>query len=270
MPELPEVETIACDLRPYLIGRTFADVRINWPGAIHQLSPEQFAQQLLSRQVLDITRRGKYLVFLLSGGWHLLIHLRMTGQLLLGQLPPEAGKHVRLVFLFGDGLPLSFRDMRKFGRVYLTKDLDAVVGDLGPEPLASDFDGDAFASLLRQRKGIIKPLLLDQRFIAGLGNIYVDEALFVAGIHPCRRANTLQPGEISRLYDGIRQVLQQGIANRGTTLDDYRDSQGRPGNNQESLTVFRRAEEPCPRCGTLIQRIVVGGRGTYFCSRCQR
>ena len=270
MPELPEVETIACDLRPCLVGRTFADVQVHWPGAIHGLSPEEFRQQLLDRHILGVARRGKFLLFLLSDGWYLLIHLRMTGQLLFGQLPPRASAHVRLAFRFDDGRQLSFRDTRKFGRAYLTQDLNAVVGDLGPEPLADEFDLDALTSLLRGRKGIIKPLLLNQRFIAGLGNIYVDEALFVAGIHPLRQANTLQAEEMARLYAAIRQVLQQGIANRGTTLDDYRDSQGQPGNNQGSLTVFHRAEEPCPRCGAPIQRSLVGGRGTYFCSRCQK
>lgn len=270
MPELPEVETIARDLCPRLVGRTLADVQVRWPGAIATPSPAAFRQQIIGQRIVAAGRRGKFLLLTLEDNLCLLIHLRMTGQLLLRRAPPEDDRHIRLAFALDDGECLYFRDMRKFGRAYLVADPDLVVGDLGPEPLTEGFDAAALASLLERRKGRIKPLLLDQRFLAGLGNIYTDEALFLAGLHPCRRADTLTPEEIARLHAAIRHVLQQGIANRGTTLDNYSDAHGRAGRNQESLKVFRRATEPCPRCGAPIQRTVVGGRGTYFCPRCQK
>jgi len=270
MPELPEVETIVRGLHPRLAGREFVNVQVNWAGSLHEMSPARLRQQLIGRRVHRVTRRGKFLIFELSDDLYLLIHLRMTGQLLLRTTPPEDDRHIRLVFGFDDGSQLYFRDTRKFGRVYLARDPHDVVGSLGPEPLVDDFDLDSFAALLSRRRGMIKPLLLNQRFIAGLGNIYTDEALFGAGIHPRRRADTLELAEISHLYIAIRRVLQQGIANRGTTLDDFRDIKGQAGRNQQSLEVFRRAEEPCSRCGAPIQRTVIGGRGTYFCARCQK
>lgn len=270
MPELPEVETVVRDLRPCLVGRVFADVQVRWAGAIHHLSPEALTAQLVGRRILALTRRGKYIIMTLSEGWYLLLHLRMSGQLILREPALERQRHVRLVFRFDDGSCLYFVDQRKFGRVYLTQDPAEIIGRLGPEPLGENFDPQAFADMIRHRHGLIKPLLLNQFLIAGIGNIYADEALFAAGIHPRRRAHTLTAEETSRLYEAIRQVLQQGIANHGTTLDKFSDAHGRPGSNQESLTVFRRTDKACPRCGAPIERTVVGGRGTHYCARCQR
>ena len=272
MPELPEVETLARDLRPLLVGAKFADVEVRWPRTVALPAAEEFARQLPGHEILDVGRRAKFLLLSLSGPCYLLIHLRMSGQVRVEPGTTLPDNHVRLIFHLADGRQLIFSDTRKFGRVYLLDDPSIVLGHLGPEPLADDFTVDAFADLLSRRKGALKPLLLNQRFLAGLGNIYTDEALFVAGLHPLRKADTLSGGEVRRLYAAIRQVLQRAIGNRGTTLADgrYRDAQGQPGHNRESLLVYHRQGEPCLRCGTPIQRIVVAGRGTHFCPTCQR
>ena len=265
------METLAGDLRRLLRGAEFSSVEILWSRTVAIPAADELASQLPGRRILDVGRRGKFLILSLSGPSYLLIHLRMSGQLRVehGNCPPD--RHARVVFHLVDGRQLIFSDTRKFGRVYWVDDPDLVVGDLGPEPLAPDFTPEALAALLSRHRGAIKPLLLNQRVLAGMGNIYTDEALFVAGLHPLRKANTLPLAESKRLYAAIRQVLLQAIGNRGTTLADarYRDAEGRPGLNVESLRVYHRAGEPCPRCGTLIERTVVGGRGTHFCPCCQ-
>jgi len=270
MPELPEVETIVRGLREPLVGRRFTGLRIGWENLIAKPTAEEFKRRIVGQKILDMKRRGKYLVFALSGGESLIIHLRMTGQLLIRNSGDELDKHDHLIFELDDGRELRFNNVRKLGRVYLVDDEDEVMGKLGPEPLDDDFTPADFAALLCGKRGMIKPLLLNQRFIAGIGNIYADEALFAARIHPERRADTLTAEEIERLYDAICQVLRQGIENRGTTFSTYRDAEGKEGRNQEYLRVFRRTDQPCPRCGTPIKRTVVGGRGTYFCPKCQR
>jgi formamidopyrimidine-DNA glycosylase len=278
MPELPEVETIVRGLREPLVGRQFTGIRVGWENLIARPRPElaegppveEFKQGLIGQTISGVKRRGKYLVFALSGGGSLIFHLRMTGRLLIKNRGDELDKHDHLVFELDDGRELRFNNVRKLGRVYLVDDEDEVVGKLGPEPLDSDFAPGDFAALLSTRRGMIKPLLLNQRFMAGIGNIYADEALFAARIHPERKADTLTVEETERLYDAIRRVLRQGIENRGTTLSTYRDAEGREGRNQEVLQVSRNTDQPCPRCGTLIERTVVGGRGTYFCPRCQK
>jgi formamidopyrimidine-DNA glycosylase len=270
MPELPEVETIVRGLREPLVGRQFTGIRLGWEKLIARPSAEEFKRGLVGQKILGVKRRGKYLVFALCGGGSLIVHLRMTGRLLIVNSGDELDKHDHLIFELDDGRELRFNNVRKLGRVYLVDDEDEIVGKLGPEPLDEDFAPADFAALLSGRRGKIKPLLLNQRFMAGIGNIYADEALFAARIHPERRADTLTAEEIVDLYHAIRQVLAQGIRNRGTTFSDYRDAEGREGNNQEYLRVFRRTGHPCPRCGTPIERTVVGGRGTYFCPRCQK
>jgi len=270
MPELPEVETIARGLREPLVGRQVTAVRVGWGNLIAKCSVEEFKRRLVGQKVLDVKRRGKYLIFALSNGASLIVHLRMTGRLSIKNSDDEPDKHDHLIFELDNGRELRFNNVRKLGRVYLVDDEGEVVGDLGPEPLDDDFAPPDFAALISARRGMIKPLLLNQRFMAGIGNIYADEALFAARIHPERRADALTAEEIERLYHAIRQVLAQGIQNRGTTFSDYLDAEGREGSNQEHLRVFRRAGRPCPRCETPIERAVVGGRGTYFCPRCQR
>ena len=269
MPELPEVETIAQGLREPLVGRQFTGVRVGWENLVGRPAAEEFERGLVGQRILGVRRRGKYLVFALSGGESLIVHLRMTGRLLVKNSTDELDKHDHLIFELDNGRELRFNDVRKLGRVYLVDDEDEIVGKLGPEPLDDDFTPADFAALLSARRGMIKPLLLNQQFVAGIGNIYADEAFFAAHIHPERRANWLTTEEIERLYDAIRQVLRQGIENSGTTLSAYRDAEGREGRNQEYLEVSRRAGQPCPRCKTPIERKVVGGRGTYFCPKCQ-
>jgi formamidopyrimidine-DNA glycosylase len=232
---------------------------------------EQLAEQLPGRCIVDVSRRGKFVVVSLSDSSHLLVHLRMSGQLRVESACDSPDAYARVIFRMSDGRQLVFSDTRKFGRVYWTRHLGDVVGDLGPEPLAGDYSLQDLAGALSERRGAIKPLLLNQRFLAGLGNIYTDEALFVARLHPLRKANTLTPKEVKRLYRGIRTVLTQAIDGRGTTLDDerYLDAEGWPGSYGERLRVYQRAGEPCPRCGQPIERIVVAGRGTHVCPNCQ-
>jgi len=269
MPELPEVETIARGLRGPLMGRQITGVHVGWENLVARPTVEEFKRRLVGQRILGVKRRGKYLVVALSSGQSLIVHLRMTGRLLIKNRGDELDKHDHLIFELDDGKELRFNEVRKLGRVYLVDDEDEILGELGPEPLGDDFTLADFAALLSGRRGMIKPLLLNQRFMAGIGNIYADEALFAARIHPERRTDTLTVEEIERLYRAIRQVLAQGIQNRGTTISDYLDAEGREGENQEYLEVFRRAGQPCPRCGTPIERTVVGGRGTYFCPKCQ-
>jgi formamidopyrimidine-DNA glycosylase len=271
MPELPEVETIARGLRAPLIGRRFTDVRIEWDNMVAAPAVEEFRARLVGQQIQDIGRRGKYLVFTLSGGDYLIIHLKMSGRLRVEPAETKVHKYDRIVFSLSDGQELRFNNMRKWGRVYLVGDAETVLGRLGPEPLDEDFTPRLLTALLARRSGVLKPLLLNQEFVAGLGNIYADEALFWAGLHPRRRANTLTDEDIARLHHAICQVLRRAIEEQGTTFDGvYRQTDGEPGRYQDHLRVFRRNGGPCPRCGETIQRIVVGGRGTHFCPCCQK
>lgn len=272
MPELPEVETLARHLHHLLAGAVFSSVEVCWLRSVAMPTPQEFACTLPGRTILGVGRRGKFVQFSLSDSYYLLVHLRMSGQLQVKPLDTSADKHARLIFNLTNGRKLVFYDPRKFGRVYLATDPTLVTGELGPEPLSDDFTPDVFAALLSRHKAALKPLLLNQAFLAGLGNIYTDEALFAAGLHPLHKANTLTPTEVERLYLAIREVLQQAIRNRGTTLPDarYRDAEGQPGNNQEYLRVYRRTGEPCPRCGTPIERVLVGQRGTHYCPNCQK
>jgi formamidopyrimidine-DNA glycosylase len=271
VPELPEVETLARDLQGLLVGAEIEAVKVCWSRTVAVPTAEALTEQLPRRSIVGVSRRGKFLVISLSDSSYLLIHLRMSGQLRVEPASCSPDGHARLIFQLTDGRQLVFSDTRKFGRVYWTRDPCDVVGDLGPEPLAEDFTLHDFAAALTRRRGAIKPLLLNQRFLAGLGNIYTDEALFLAGLHPLRKADTLTAAEVERLYRAIREVLGQAIDSRGTTLDDerYLDAEGWPGRYGELLRVYHRAGEPCPRCGEPIERIVVGGRSTHLCSRCQ-
>jgi len=268
MPELPEVETITRDLRSTILHKEITSVHIAWPRIIASPGPEEFRSCLVGQRMTSLRRRGKYIVAELSSGDCLLVHLRMTGQLLT-QSPKVDKKHVHLSIEFTDGTSLYYADTRKFGRLWLTADIGPLLGGLGPEPLSPDFTGDELYARLSVRRRRIKPLLLDQHFIAGLGNIYVDESLYGAGIHPLRRANELTHAETFRLHDSIVAVLKAAIDNRGTTFSDYRDARGSPGSNQDHLRVFHKAGQPCPRCGHPIERLVVEQRGTYVCPVCQ-
>jgi formamidopyrimidine-DNA glycosylase len=269
MPELPEVETIKRDLSSLLVGRTITGVTVAWEGCVDRPSMAAFCERVVGRSIEEVGRRGKFLVISLSGGGALLVHLRMTGSLLISEPTAPWETHARLALALDDGKELRFVTVRKFARLYLVEDLDEVLGDLGPEPLGEGLDQQAFCQLFDKRRGMIKPLLLDQRFLAGLGNIYADEALFRARIHPRRAADSLTREELGRLYDEMRGVLQEAIADQGTSRSDYVRPDGSEGTHQEQLIVSGKAGEPCPHCGTEIERIVVGGRGTFVCPHCQ-
>lgn len=272
MPELPEVETIARDLRARLVGERVTGVDVRWPGVLEGASPEAFRRALVGQVVCDVGRRGKFLVVALSGGGYVLAHLRMTGQFLLGARcagERDEDPHVHLVIGFGSGESLCYRDVRKFGRLYPLEDPDRVLGSLGPEPLDPHLTPASFAARLGRRRRRLKDLLLDQSFLAGLGNIYVDESLWRAQLSPRRIARDLTAGEATRLLRAIRATLASAIVARGTTFSDYRDPQDRPGANRPLLAVYGRAGEPCLRCGAEIVRTVVGGRGTHVCPACQ-
>lgn len=264
MPELPEVETIVRGLRGPLVGRTFTDVVVTWPNSIKTSIPE-LQNRLPGQRIEAITRRGKYLQFHLSGGDTLLLHLKMSGDLLVEPVSVPPHPHVRTIFGLDNDHQLRFKDTRKFGRVYLVDDPADVVGKLGPEPLADDFTGEDFKALFQRRTGRLKPLLLNQEFIAGIGNIYADESCFMAGLDPRRPVDTLSSEELERLYQAIRQALNRGIVHKGASLDDVY----RGGEFQNHFQVYGRADEPCLRCGSLLVRIVLGGRSTHFCSQCQ-
>lgn len=265
MPELPEVETVVRGLRGPLVGRTFTGVTITWPNCI-KTPVSELKSRLPGQRIQAITRRGKYLQFYLSGGDTLFIHLKMSGDLLVEPAGEPLHHHVRTIFDLDNGHQLRFKDMRKFGRVYLADDPQTVVGKLGPEPLADDFTLDDFKTLFQRRTGRLKPLLLNQEFIAGIGNIYADESCFIAKINPRRQADTLSAPELEQLYHAIRQALKAGITHKGASLDEVY----RGGEFQNHFQVYSRTGEPCFNCGAEIQRIVLGGRSTHFCSQCQR
>ncbi len=274
MPELPEVETVRRTLTGPLLGRRIERVRLaDFPGVIGDGPPDLFAALVCGRTVTGCRRRAKYLLLDLDDGTVLMIHLRMTGQVGIEQAgaPPLQFEHLALEL--DDGSELRFADQRKFGRV-LHLDPDAartLEARFGPEPLESGFTAAWLERALARRPGKLKSVLLDQDVVAGLGNIYADEALFRARLHPERPANGLSSEEIRRLHRALRAVLGEGITHRGTTFSSYRDASGREGENQRNLRVYGKGGRgDCPRCGYPLARTVVGGRGTSFCPRCQR
>jgi formamidopyrimidine-DNA glycosylase len=269
MPELPEVETTVRALRRPLVGRVITGVRTDWPRQVVTPALEELQQRIQGRRIEAIGRRAKYLLFNLSAGETLIIHLKMTGHLSVVPAATSAGPHVHTVFTLAGGDELRFRDMRKFGRVYLVRDPEEVLSGLGPEPLAASFTVEQLASRLHGRKRYLKPLLLDQTFVAGIGNIYADEALYAAALHPERRADSLTTAEVKSLHAAIRHVLQLGIEREGASITNYVKPDGTRGDMQNAVAVFRRTGQSCYRCGTPIKRSVLGGRSTHFCPACQ-
>ncbi len=274
MPELPEVETIATDLNAAgLVGKSVSCARVYWPRSIAEPSPPEFCRLMEGKKIAAIGRRGKFLVFGFADGQSMLLHLRMSGRLhhLPADQPRSAHEHV--VLAFDDGSELRLHDTRKFGRIHLLEHAEAILGRLGPEPLGRQFTPGRFTQMLAARRRLLKPLLLDQSFLAGLGNIYVDECLWEARIHPQRRSDTLSAAEAGALHAAIRRVLRRGIKNLGTSLGtgkaNFYSVSRRRGRNRDALKVFRRTGEPCPRCGSEIRRIIVGQRSTHLCPRCQ-
>lgn len=295
MPELPEVETLVRRLREPVIGRTIEDVKIYWKRTIARPAPREFSRLLRGATVQSIDRRAKYLVFTLVGAGlaparrtrastslrsaqracaaqskdvvpptlFLLIHLKMSGKLSVVDRAAPLEKHDRVVFQLDDGQQLRFNDVRKFGKMWIVIDPEAVTGAIGPEPLAADFNLPKFRALVQSRSGVIKPLLLNQTFLAGVGNIYADESLWRAKIHPLRRADSLSDAEIAALYRSIRRVLRRAIDDQGTDAGDgVIEGDYKP-------RVYGREGQPCPRCHRPLHKIVVGQRGTHFCPQCQ-
>ena len=263
MPELPEVETIRRALEPRLLGRRLLEAQF-FAWRVARRRGGRIAAQLRGQIVRALRRYGKHLVVEFESGLLLAIHLGMTGSLLWNG---ERGPHTRALFIFDNGR-LLFDDPRQFGRIELAATLPERIARLGPE--APEISKAEFVERLQHRRGALKPLLLNQTFLRGLGNIYTDEALFRAGIHPRAIAARLSPQRAARLHRAIREVLQAAIASGGTSVSDYVDAEGHPGRFQLQLKVYGRTGEPCPRCSTAIRRTVIAQRGTHFCPKCQR
>jgi len=281
MPELPEVETIvrslrnAVDLafsnspnlkdRPGVVRRKIADVEVNWQRSIAEPDAFSFYRRIHGQTILDVQRRGKFIVFQLDDDW-MLIHLRMSGDVRVeSRINNPLLPHDKVVFNFTDDARMVFNDPRKFGRVWLVKDAHSVLERLGPEPLSPDLSASVFHQALLCHKRAIKPVLLDQGFVAGMGNIYTDEALHLARIHPLETASSLSSERAEELLAAIRSVLEEGIRRNGASIDwVYRG-----GDFQNYFRVYQRTGDACPVCETKIERIVVGQRGTHFCPACQ-
>ncbi|MHB8619564.1 MAG: bifunctional DNA-formamidopyrimidine glycosylase/DNA-(apurinic or apyrimidinic site) lyase [Chloroflexota bacterium] len=262
------------DLRSRIVGHAIERAEVLWEREVAYPSVEEFREYLAGRRIEGLDRRAKYVVIHLSEGASLLVHLKMTGQLLYTPASEPPNRFSRVVLHLDRGKELRFADMRKFGRVYLVE-RDSLtdfpkLAELGPEPLAEEFTLRAFKALLARRRGRLKPLLMNQGFLAGLGNIYVDEALHRAGLHPLLPVEALKPAQTARLHEAIRRVLLDSIEHRGSSINNYRDPAGQKGYHAVHLHVFNRTGEPCLRCGTPIVKTRVGGRGTHFCPRCQK
>jgi formamidopyrimidine-DNA glycosylase len=271
MPELPEVETVRRQLEPQLRDATITELEIRDPRWCAPLDPAELADVVVGRRVDGLRRRGKYLDWVLGEEIHLLMHLRMTGTLLLD--PPTDTPYTRVEITLDGARRLRFVDPRRFGTGLLVTGDEALeryfAARLGVEPFDDAFTPALLRALARGRRAPIKAFLLDQRMIAGIGNIYADEALFRSGVHPLRAAGALTPAQYGRLRDAIREVLAAGIDAHGASIDDFRDLDGARGSFQDRFLVHLRAEEPCAVCGTAIRKFYVGGRGTYVCVRCQ-
>lgn len=274
MPELPEVETIIRTLRPRVSGKRIERVEVFLEKVIREPDPCCFRKQLEGRLVQRLRRWGKHVLIDLDAELVLVIHLRMTGQLLCVPQDTPVETHTHVIFYLDNGWELRFRDTRKFGTMHLlpAASLEArqPLALLGPDALDPSLTRDAFRKLIKGRKGQVKRLLLDQTFIAGIGNIYADEILWEARIHPERNVSTLTPREVGRLYHAMREILHRAIEYRGTSLRDYVNGNGERGSFQMLLMVHGKEDHLCPRCGTRIQRIKLGGRSTYYCPHCQK
>ena len=272
MPELPEVETIARKLEPDLIGKTIKEADLRWSRTLAAPSPKKFKEYIKGQKILKVGRRAKYFILHLSSlrpgsgqAFTLLIHLRMSGDLIVKNSTVQPEKHDRLILRLSGNKSLVFNDTRKFGRVWLTADPDEVLGKLGPEPFSKNFTPQLLYSALHAKHRRLKPLLLDQTFLAGLGNIYTDESLHIAKLYPLAASDSVTIKQAEALHEAIRKVLQEGIRRNGASIDwVYRG-----GEFQNYLRVYDREGEPCPVCGTKIQRLVVGQRGTHICPKCQ-
>jgi formamidopyrimidine-DNA glycosylase len=267
MPELPEVETIKNELAPWVVGQSFTEVTILDAKVLCDCAATQVRRCLIGQKIESLGRRGKYLIFHLSDGNALIIHLRMTGSLLLD--PGEDGRYVRAAFCLSNGHRFVFSDRRRLGKMWLVDDANTVVCKLGPEPVDKGFTPNVLRRRLRRHHIPIKAALLDQGIVAGIGNMYADEALFGARIHPLRKADELSIKQVQTLHNNVCRILRAAIDNKGASVDTYVRPEGELGTAHFDFKVAHRGGEPCPVCGATIERIVVQNRGTYFCPRCQ-
>ena len=272
MPEMPEVETIKRDLEKKVKGKKIERVIIKNEKSVKLPSCTEFIRWMESKVFTRVERRGKFLLLGLDSEDSLIIHLKLTGRLIYSKKGEELD-YTRVVFVFQDHTQLSFTDIRGFGGLWLIPDREfqriPSLDNLGPEPLAEDFTVAKFKELLKGKRGKIKSLLMDQAFMAGIGNIYSQEALFLSQIHPERSPSSLTNEEIEKLYKNLRQILKEAISYRGSSVDAYVDLEGKKGNFESQLKVYGRGGKPCFKCGTTLKRIEVSGRGTYFCPNCQ-
>lgn len=273
MPELPEVEAVKVGLNQLVKGKKITKVKVLWPRIIESPDFEIFQSDLIGEKIEQISRRGKYLIFHFTH-WDMISHLRMEGKYEFHQQTPAFLKHTHVIFYFEDGSELRYLDVRKFGRmVLLPKDSAQFykgIAKLGPEPLQDSFKQTQFKKQLKKHSKAIKPVLLDQTLVTGLGNIYVDEALFLAKIHPKKSANSLSEKEVVGLHEAIIKVLSEAVAAGGTTVRSYLNALGEAGKFQQQLKVYGKEGQPCIRCGTKIKKIKVAQRGTHFCPKCQK
>jgi formamidopyrimidine-DNA glycosylase len=269
MPELPEVETVKNELVPHIVGRKLTGITLLWEGIVKKPSAADFRSRLIGQQITGMSRRGKYLIVSLSSEDRLILHLKMSGSLLISRDSSEPPKYTRAIIHLDDGISVFFRDPRKFGAMWLVEDTSSVIKKLGPEPLEADFTSQVLAQRLSQRKAPIKALLLDQSVIAGIGNMYADEALFATRIHPLRTGESLSRDEIERLHHAIQQILRAAIGNKGASIVNYYRPGGETGTAHFEFKVAHGHGKTCPIHQTPIQRITVRNRGTYFCPKCQ-
>jgi formamidopyrimidine-DNA glycosylase len=274
VPELPEVETIVGDLRPHLVGRTIVRAELGFPAIVRHPEPESFIDAVAGMRVQSVARRGKYILIALQNAVFLVVHLGMTGQLRIVDAATPVEKHTHATFYLDDGRQLRYRDPRRFGRLLLGTQQELVASKkmprLGPEPIDPGFAAEELYRRLRKRRAPLKAVLLDQSAIAGVGNIYADESLHLARLRPSRSASSISKQSARRLHESLRESLQAAIANRGSSVDTYRDAWGKMGGQQEKLLVYGRAGEPCFTCGRPLSAIRIAGRTTVFCRRCQR
>ncbi len=292
MPELPEVETIKRDLEDVLINKKIKDVVFMWPGILKGVEPEIFLKYVKNIEILSVQRRAKNISIKLSNDWNLLFHMKMTGHLIYTDKSWKVDKNgkwiahnkknsplfdplnqfIRVIFYLSNNKILAFSDLRKFAYVKLlnSEELTDAFKNYGPEPFSNSFNLEYLTKLFSKKNVSIKKVILDQKNIAGIGNIYADEILWESKIHPLRAASSLTKNEIKLFYKSTKSILTRAIEKRGTSTSDFRDISGKKGSFSESLRVYRQTDKPCERDGNLIQRISVGGRGTHFCSKCQK
>jgi formamidopyrimidine-DNA glycosylase len=273
MPELPEVHTIVTELNPDISNKTISDICVYWEKSLFKILPMDFIQKVKNQKILKISRRGKNIVIQLENVF-MIIHLKMSGKLLYFKNRKAIDKHERVRFILDDGYFFSFNDVRKFGKIYLTKNIEDFFKNLGVEPLEQNFTKKYLKTVLEKKSICIKPFLLDQKYIVGIGNIYADEALFLAKINPQKKCRDLDDQNISNLHTAIIRVLKSGIENKGTSLgvgkSNYVNAKNESGSNQNNLLVYSKENKPCINCSSLIKRIKLSGRSTHFCPICQK